>query len=228
MDTKIVLNKEELQRLREFIYKRGFRDEAVINEILDHFACKVEEQLSANPKLSLNEAMYNAHQSFGVLGFYVIQANLDKSLKHRYRALYWASLKTVILSIPLLVLYALFWLAIYRGYLWVWFNHRGSIFGPNLLVHLFWLLSLGSGIWVMLKFKAHKHYYGQMAKQATWWVGPMFIPVFVGEPTTDKKAYVMAYLLASFVVLSIITLFAQYRVLKAASVDYSEFKQIAE
>ncbi len=228
MDTKIVLNKEELQRLREFIYKRGFRDEAVINEILDHFACKVEEQLSANPKLSLNEAMYNAHESFGVLGFYVIQANLDKSLRHRYKTLYWASVKTLFGTISFWPLSVLLWLAIYKGYLWIWFNHRQNIFGANILADIMWWLSIGVGFWMALKFRKQDNYYVKIANQSTWWSMPAFIPAVLSDPRTDNKAYVIAYITASFALISFIALFAQYRVLKAASVDYSEFKQIAE
>ena len=47
MDSK-VLSQEQLKELVRFIHSRGFREPAVVLEILDHFACKVEELLAAN------------------------------------------------------------------------------------------------------------------------------------------------------------------------------------
>ncbi|MCY4780887.1 hypothetical protein ORI89_14605 [Sphingobacterium sp. UT-1RO-CII-1] len=66
------LSKEELKLLVRFIQKRGFVELDIQLEILDHFACKVEEILSEEPNLALSDAMARAHASFGVMGFSTI------------------------------------------------------------------------------------------------------------------------------------------------------------
>lgn len=66
------LSKEELHSLVKFIQKRGFVELDIQLEILDHFACKVEEILSEEPNLALSDAMIRAHASFGAMGFSTI------------------------------------------------------------------------------------------------------------------------------------------------------------
>ena len=54
---KVTLTKEQLEELKVFINSRGFVEPVVVLEILDHFACKVEEELEQNPQYSLKKAM---------------------------------------------------------------------------------------------------------------------------------------------------------------------------
>jgi len=81
---KIILNSQQIDYLKEFIRKKGFSEPVEIHEILDHFACKVEEIMAQNPKLNLDQAMYQAHHSFGVLGFRPIVETFKKQLKKKY------------------------------------------------------------------------------------------------------------------------------------------------
>lgn len=86
---KITLTKEQLIELKKFINSRGFREPLIVMEILDHFACLVEEKLEANPGMSLDEAMLQAHGSFGVMGFRTIADAADvernKKLNREFR-----------------------------------------------------------------------------------------------------------------------------------------------
>lgn len=78
METK--LNKEELKELVGFIRKKGFTEVDVQLEILDHFACKVEEIRAEQPSIELSKAMTQAHASFGVMGFSTIEESYAKLL----------------------------------------------------------------------------------------------------------------------------------------------------
>lgn len=66
---KMTLSDAQLLELKRFIEQRGIKELDVIHEVLDHFACKVEELMEANPNLNFQEAIQKAHRSFGQSGF---------------------------------------------------------------------------------------------------------------------------------------------------------------
>lgn len=224
---KRTLTANELQQVKDFIYSRGFRDELVVNEILDHFACKVEEELMKNPKVTLSEAMYDAHRSFGVLGFYVIQANFEKNTKSRYRELYWQSLKTVLTSVRYVLLSLTVWLCIYYAYLWADINNYRDYFDQNYVVDLIFVLILGSLIYTLVKYRPHNNYYYQVARQAGWY-SPFWIGFVMGGSSGSEHVVAHSVFFATITTLSFILQVVQWRLLDAASVDYNEFKEIAE
>lgn len=94
----ITLNEEQLWQLRRFIIKRGIKEADVIHEVLDHFACKVEEIISLHPNTPFERAMNLAHQSFGSSGFRPIVAQYEKQLEKVLWKEYKTSLKETILS----------------------------------------------------------------------------------------------------------------------------------
>ena len=77
----ITLNEDQLWQLRNFIIKRGIKEADVVNEILDHFACKVEEILSTEKNMPFDRAMQLAHQSFGKSGFRPLVAEYEKQVE---------------------------------------------------------------------------------------------------------------------------------------------------
>ena len=95
MDNKVVLNKEQLKILKKYIHSRGFQQPYVVMELLDHFACMVEERLTEHPELSLEEAMNKAHASLGVLGFRHITDAAEKGYSRAYNKM----IKTNILEV---------------------------------------------------------------------------------------------------------------------------------
>ena len=60
----LTLDNGQLYPLIAFINKRGFHEPLMIVEILDHFACKVEEKMNQAPGISLEAAMAAAHDDF--------------------------------------------------------------------------------------------------------------------------------------------------------------------
>lgn len=82
------LDKEQLQHISAFISKRGFTHYDLQLEIIDHVACKVEELMTANPSLSLDEAIGLTHGQFGPNGFSVFEDAMRTSLRKRYWQLF--------------------------------------------------------------------------------------------------------------------------------------------
>ncbi|WP_118950650.1 hypothetical protein [Taibaiella helva] len=100
MDKKI-LTAAELARLRQFISTRSsrFAEPALLMELTDHFACKVEELLQHDSRLSLDEAMAQAHRSFGVKGFAPLAEAFEKGVYQRYKTWYRREQKQFLLSL---------------------------------------------------------------------------------------------------------------------------------
>lgn len=94
----ITLDEEQLRQLRQFIMKRGIKEVDVVNEILDHFACKVEEILSTEKNMPFERAMHLAHQSFGASGFRPLVAEYEKQLEKVIWKEYKTSLQETISS----------------------------------------------------------------------------------------------------------------------------------
>lgn len=104
-----MLQKAELHTLRNYIEKRStqFSEPAILVEILDHFACKVEEIREKKPGIGLDEAMKEAHASFGVRGFAPLADQAQNSLYQRYRKLAIREMKAVLQSYRILYLIVL-------------------------------------------------------------------------------------------------------------------------
>src|SRR5690606_34011239 len=80
----IRLTAEQLDVLRAYIRKRGFTDEMVIHEILDHFACKIEEIWTEEPRLSLEAAIPKAHESYDIMRLSPIANSFSKNMQLQY------------------------------------------------------------------------------------------------------------------------------------------------
>ncbi|GAA4453145.1 hypothetical protein [Rurimicrobium arvi] len=95
-----MLRKEELQLLETYIKKRSLRfaEPAILSEILDHFACKVEELQAEHPGIELEEAMLRAHRSFGIRGFGPLADVAENSVYLRYRKYAFAEIRQLLLS----------------------------------------------------------------------------------------------------------------------------------
>ncbi len=78
------LSESELQTLCAFISRKGFGEPALLLEILDHFACKVEELSAQHPDWPLEKRMEEAHRQFGVAGFYPLVKNYEEGLQRHY------------------------------------------------------------------------------------------------------------------------------------------------
>lgn len=102
---KVKLNRQQLQEVVIYIERRGFRDPLEIAEILDHFACKIEEKMEANPGIMFGAAMVAAHADFGPMGFYPLRKSFEQAAKIRYRAIFNVERKRLLKS-PVFVIAA--------------------------------------------------------------------------------------------------------------------------
>ena len=84
----MILTPADLSQLKAFISKRGFTEPDLQMEIIDHMACRVEELMTANRLLSLNEAIGLAHSEFGIMGFSVFEDAMRTALQKRYWRLF--------------------------------------------------------------------------------------------------------------------------------------------
>jgi cation transport ATPase len=152
---KMRLNEAELRKVIAFIESRGFHDPGVIVEILDHFACKIEEKMQMFPGTSLDEAMRAAHNDFGRLGFYPLMANYEANTRKKYKAVYRQQRNRVLTNplyiVPVLILSVLF----YYGYLWA--NVYAKWEGINLFSAIAYVGFLAAFIVLNLRFKLIRH-----------------------------------------------------------------------
>ncbi|MDI9319963.1 MAG: hypothetical protein QM530_05740 [Phycisphaerales bacterium] len=102
----ITLCEYQLLELKQFIRKRGIREEDVVIEILDHFACKVEELMNSNIHLPFERAIQIAHQSFGKSGFRPMIVNYEKHIQKMMWQIFKNECKKVVLSPKILFLIA--------------------------------------------------------------------------------------------------------------------------
>lgn len=148
----VTLSKEQLHLLIGFIRKRGFREPMVIVEILDHFACKVEEKIKNNPSLSFDEAMMAAHGDFGVMGFQPIATTFNSDIKKRYKKVYREELKKVLQN-PLAIITIIASCTLYyKGFVWSELNNC-KVIGINVFGILAYL-----GIVILVPFLSFYKY----------------------------------------------------------------------
>jgi hypothetical protein len=92
---KVVLDETQLLQLKKFIILKGIKEEDVIHEILDHFACKVEELMNDNIYLSFEKAIELAYFSFGYNGF----KKMSLQYEERMKKMVWAEFKPALLQV---------------------------------------------------------------------------------------------------------------------------------
>ncbi len=143
------LNKEQITQLKKLISYKGYPEIDVQFEILDHVACKVEELMEHNPKLSLPDAFQKVHASFGIFGFSELEESYKKMIGKRIRCNYFQELKHFFFSYR--IIYPLGLLSI--------FYHLSLLFQePNSLILLiigFVIISFG---WIVINYwNTHKN-----------------------------------------------------------------------
>ncbi len=149
----VTLSREQLREVVDFIEGRGFHAPHVIAEILDHFACKVEEKLIEQPGITLERAMKLAHDDFGSLGFYPFLAAYEKSTRKKYRRIYWGEMKRLVLHPLVLAFIGLSGFFLFKGYIWCnahFFNAFFGVNGMNVLLLVgfaayMWLVAIKAG-----------------------------------------------------------------------------------
>lgn len=226
---KFILTPSQLQQLENYIDKRGFHDPVIKAEILDHFACKVEEIMTARPQLSLNEAIQKAHSSFGATGFYPIQANLDKHLSIKYKEIFNTELKRRFTSVPNIIVILLLSYCTFKAYVWAAVNGYKHILGQNDVNTFLFLIMLVSlympGRRSFWKFQ--KNYYLKTAVNAMMWMNPVLPGIIMSnEATSSNGIQICAIINAACAVYFFAFYPAAYTTYSAAENDYEEFRKM--
>lgn len=157
------LSKDQIEQLKKLISYKGYTEIDVQYEILDHVACRVEELIEENPKLSLPDAFRKVHASFGIFGFAGLEESYKGMIEKRLRGYYWTALKDLFLSFrvifPIGLLYLFFQSSILLQDSRSWF----------LMLIIFLLFSF---FWVVFRYwgkhKKYKKYASYMASSSVF------------------------------------------------------------
>lgn len=227
MDNR-VLNKEELQALQQFIRSRSaaFADPAVMLELLDHFACKVEALMTENRQMSLEEAMKQAHRSFGVKGFAPLSESFKAGLQSRYKRTYSFLYKKKCLSVHALGIAAL---AILVGQVTYILQVNSISFWAD-LVPLLIITTYATGICPMrLKRSKNKYaaaYYEAALQASTHQIGWFVFLQFVLIGSVALLPFLWYGILLGVLVFGFgINLLVHYELMKQVDRDAAEMEQ---
>lgn len=230
MDKKITLTQEQIVYLKDFIRKRGFVEPVQIQEILDHFACKVEEVLTQNPSLGLQQAMQQAHHSFGIMGFRPIIREFDDSLKKKYRSIYWSTIKKMLLSfkwLPLIILTAILG---YKFMEWTELSGLNNKWDMNIGANTIFVLFISTRIIIFIKTgafrKRENNYFIKYSNILDMSIPYITLLSFSHSPINHLKAIsIFIGLCFTYLLLSSI---AGYHTMKTAIKDHENFLKIEE
>lgn len=148
----ITLNEEQLFELKSFIRKKGITENDVVNEILDHFACKTEEIMNQDFRIPFGRAMQMAHQSFGATGFRPMVVHYEKQIEKLVWDEFKSNLKQVICS-PKIIGVILTSILLYTGLSLAHHHFRMEAFYDAQLFGLLALTLMLIGIRVYYFFK---------------------------------------------------------------------------
>lgn len=221
---KATLTKEQLKELKKFIMSRGFREPLIVMEILDHFACLVEERMAADRNLPLADAMQQAHSSFGVMGFRTIADAADMERSKRHYKLLLKHFRLLLLNPFLLIILTLSGILYYRLYCWVQPFHFGILSGAYIMDFTY-LLIYGTGICLMYKQlpETYRRYVSRSGgfrdNIFSWITFIMFIcyPEYSGG---DDPLWAFGLVASVFTVFLVFYVIAEYNALKALNNHY--------
>lgn len=219
----VLLNQDQLEQLRQYIAKRSprFADPLVMEEILDHFACKVEELLTREPGADLNATMLKAHRSFGVKGFAPIADHVEQTLFKKYRRFSYKEMRSVLFSchiIGVLAIGLLVYLLVRSLLVLVPADTSVILINAPLLIY-----------WILLMSYYHRHLKKLRAYKLLWAVayqaspislllsnlaGYLFFPLFFVP--TNTNYFFISYTIAAVSMFSAFSLIVQSRLLNRA------------
>jgi hypothetical protein len=83
------LSREQIDRVREFVRKKGIEFFDLQEELVDHLASSIEDRMSEETGLTFEEALRASYKDFGLFGFDDVLVERQKSLgKYYYRRLW--------------------------------------------------------------------------------------------------------------------------------------------
>lgn len=169
---KVTLTKEQLRELKRYIHSRGFREPLIVMEILDHFACLVEEKMQINPKLRLDEAMKEAHSSFGIMGFKALADAAAVERNKRYNKQFKTNIANVFSNPLIWLITILSAVPFYQFTLWMQVQDWGWLLdGGDIMFIILIMIYVGSSLLGMPRpNKNHYTGYGSVTDNGYSWL----------------------------------------------------------
>ncbi|MFA6151820.1 MAG: hypothetical protein WC716_10910 [Chitinophagaceae bacterium] len=154
---KIVLDEMQLLQLKRFIrIEEGIKEADVVDEILDHLACKTEEMMNQDIFLSFEKAVQAAYYSFGFGGFRLMARQYEKTMKKLVWKEFKKAIPAVIFSNKMVM--SLVWCC-FLSLVAFW---RERYFAENILSGIIVYLMMGT----MLSFYIVQFKYSFLAKDS--------------------------------------------------------------
>jgi len=97
------LTKDQIEQLKKMISRKGYPYIDVQYEILDHVACKIEELMAQDSKLSLEAAFAKVHASFGIFGFSSLEESYLNLIQKKFTRYYWEEIKATFSSTKIII-----------------------------------------------------------------------------------------------------------------------------
>ncbi|QTD36512.1 hypothetical protein JL193_10165 [Polaribacter batillariae] len=132
------LTNEQVLQIDNYVYVSGVKFFDVRSEIVDHFASKLEEKLTANPNVDIEKEIIEIHKNFGANGFRDFIEQKKKSVKKKFYVLTLRHLKTFF-TLPKIIISTAIFVAL--------------VFTMNLLVDKEMFFSILSAILLALAFR---------------------------------------------------------------------------
>jgi hypothetical protein len=229
MDKKI-LSRDDLALLVAYIRARGFQDPAVIAEILDHFACKVEERIQRDPQLTLEHAMRKAHDDFGIAGFRPLATMYEAQAQKKYTRIYRQQLKHTLLQLPFMLLVIVSGMLVYQAFLWA--SVQPEAFFP-LIDILLWCttVSVLTADVLLVRLTGGKAFFrsvlARVSRSSYNWLAAIYIGIFCANPGNHVAAHapVIALIYSLIVVCHLVHCRACYYTVKKASAEFDVLEQ---
>lgn len=212
---KLTLTTGQLKELKKYIESRGFREPLIVMEILDHFACLVEEKMQADPRLTLAEAMQQAHTGFGVRGFKSLADAADNERNKKFTKVFKTKLRALVFNPLAAITIVLFAIFCYRAYSWVlpfqggWFNGAYAVSFNFIIIYAVGMIAINRQ--VPDRAARYNSGYASLANNGYSWIIFVLVMTFPKYPYPAIAVWPFALgasLLTTYLVVHII---AQYR-----------------
>lgn len=231
MDSK-VLSKEQLKELVRFIHSRGFREPVIVLEILDHFACKVEEILAAKPFIHFGQAITEAHKSFGALGFRPIVASFEEATEKRYKVIFWKNFQAVVSTPWSVILLPLIAIGYFKFFMWTVKAQHAHILDVNDGVSVFFLTLIALQLYLYFgqKKEYRRHPFTKVSINAGNFTGIGGLVFYIMTGFTQISytpfAWIPALIFTAFFTYFIPRVVAALRTIRKAKEDVEAIKQM--
>jgi hypothetical protein len=229
------LSPEQIATLKKLISSKGYEEIDVQYEILDHVACRIEVLMAENPKLTLEDAFRKTHSEFGIFGFSDLADSYRESIRKKFWARYWASLRTLVTSYRVVYLLILAWA-------FELVSKNFTLFGEKLTAPAWGIVALIISMFYLViyfhkigrKFKNYATF-----KHAMGFIGGMhFVMQFsfqgmkylIGSeiPTELSIQGVMAWITITAMVIGWISIFLLPKIIQEAAEETAQLKAIYE